>query len=188
MKNNKHYSNDWLIDSFDSDPGYGTDTKYDSGAFWSGTIARIIPVSSHKWCFLDKGSTTLKYYNFNSGSKGNFAVIPESFTNASLTYDGKGGIFVSTAKKIYRISSDGSDSLLFTYTKSDGSILENIVCFIALEPQETSKTEAAAMISAPVRFLEIFRIWHICLSNSEYRNSRGAQTVGRYKRVLDGTI
>ncbi len=122
MKNNKHYSNDWLIDSFDSDPGYGTDTKYDSGAFWSGTIARIIPVSSHKWCFLDKGSTTLKYYNFNSGSKGNFAVIPESFSNASLTYDGKGGIFVSTAKKIYRISSDGSASLLFTYTKSDGSI------------------------------------------------------------------
>ena len=122
MRTNKHYSSDWLIDSYDSAAGYGTDTKYDSGYFWTGSIARIIPVSSHKWCYLEQGSKTVKTYNFSGGSIGNFASLPESFSYASMTYDGSGEIFVSTAKKIYRINSTGTCTSMFTYMGSTGSI------------------------------------------------------------------
>ena len=122
MRNNKHYSSDWLIDSYDSATSYTTDTGFDGGMFWTSVIARIVPAGGHVWHFISSSSRNVIAYDFATETSTVYATLPTSYYYASMAA-GNGDTFVSTGTNIYRISDGGEVTDFYQNSDPNGKIM-----------------------------------------------------------------
>ncbi|SCW68294.1 Glucan-binding domain-containing protein (YG repeat) [Ruminococcaceae bacterium YRB3002] len=187
MHKNKHNVDDWIIDGSEACGSKGTDTTYDS-YFWSESVARVVPVGSRNWCYITKDSKTVSVYDFTSNSSSTYATLPESFYNASMTGNGT-LVFVSTAKKVYRLPGKGqTPELAFTYTGTAGKIFgidlegNTLRYYIYKDNQITFVTSGVFEINSG--WVKMEGAWYYCIDGEPVK---GLKEIGGDTYYLDET-